>query len=141
RDLDLSEVIAESLKPFKKRLARDAEEILKHRCGGNLRLLQSELEKLALHSEGAVIQAHEVKLLVSHSREEEFLELSDAIQKRDLAAGLRYVEEAIGQGSHPLQLLGAMASILRTLILNHDRLVRLCGGTAPRNFDQFHSRV
>ena len=38
-------------------------------------------------------------------------------------------------------VLGAVASILRTLLLNHDRLVRLARGRPPRYFDEFKSRV
>jgi DNA polymerase-3 subunit delta len=40
-----------------------------------------------------------------------------------------------------LQILGAVASILRTLLTNHDRLVRHARGRAPRHFEEFKSRV
>jgi len=141
KDLDLAEIIAASLKPFQKTMSRGAEEALKDRCGGNMRLIQSELEKLALYVEGPVIEAKDVVLLVSHARDEEFLELSDALQKRDWVAALKYVEDALEQGAPPLLLLGAVGSIVRTLLLNHDRLSRLSGGVVPRSFDQFSSRV
>ena len=141
KDLDVSSVVSDSLRPFKKRMGRGAEEILKDRCGPNMRLLQSELEKLALYVEGPVIEAKDVELLVSRSRDEEFMELSDALQKRDLVAALKYVEDSLGQGTHPLQILGAVASIIRNLILGRDRLHRLTGGAPPRNYDDFNSRV
>ena len=38
-------------------------------------------------------------------REEEYLELSEALQKRDFAAALKYLEDAIAQGAAPLMLL------------------------------------
>jgi DNA polymerase-3 subunit delta len=82
KELDLSEIAAGVLGPSKKKLSRAAEARLKERCGGNMRLLQSELEKLALYVEGSVIEEGDVELLVAHAREEEFLELSDALQKR-----------------------------------------------------------
>ena len=137
KDLDLTEFVAETLRPFKKRLSRTAEDALKDRCGGNMRLIQSELEKLALFAESATIEAADVHLLVKRARDDEFFELSEALQRRDFGAALKYVENAIAQGSHPLQLLGALASAIRTMLLHHDRLVRLAGGTAPRSYDAF----
>ncbi len=141
KELDVSEVAAEVLAPFKKRLSRQAENLLKDRVGGNMRLLQSELEKLALYADGAVIEPGDVELLVARAREEEFLELSDALQKRDLRAALRYADDALDQGTHPLPLLGAIASIARTLLENRERLTELAHGEAPRSFDEFKSRV
>jgi len=141
KELDLSEIAAEVLGPSKKKLSRAAEATLKERVGGNMRLLQSELEKLALYAEGSVIEEGDVELLVAHAREEEFLELSDALQKKDLQAALKYVEDAVGGGTHPLQLVGAVASITRSLLENHERLQILSGGAAPRSYDQFKERV
>jgi DNA polymerase-3 subunit delta len=141
KELDLSELAAEVLRPFKKRLGRGAEDRLKDRCGGNMRLVQSELEKLALYVEGTLIEAEDVEALVGRSREEEFLELSDALQKRDLKAALRYAEDAAGQGTHGLQLLGAIASVVRGLLENQERLERLGRGSAPRSFDDFKARI
>lgn len=141
KDFDLGELAEEFLRPFKKKLGRGAEEKLKDRIGSNVRLLQSELEKLAVHASGAVIEAADVELLVGRAREEEFLELSDALQKRDLTAALRYVEDAQQQGVHGLQLLGAVASIVRNLLENQSRLQRFAKGVPPRSFDDFKHRV
>lgn len=141
KDLDLSEVIAEVLGPMKKRLARDAEALLKDRVGGNMRALQMELEKLALYVEGPTIQAADVDLLVARAREEEFMELSDALQKKDLRAALKYVDDAMEQGTYALPLLGAVTSITRSLLENRERLGELGGGQPPRSFDDFKARV
>lgn len=141
KDLDLSDLSAEVLRPLKKRLSKEAEKALKDRCGGNMRLVQSELEKLALYVEGTVIEVEDVELLVSRAREEEFMELSDALQKRDLESALRYAHEAMGQGNHPLQLLGTTAAIVRTLLENHERMRKIAGGNPPRSFDDFKHRV
>jgi DNA polymerase III subunit delta len=139
KDLDLSELAAEVLGPQGKRLGPGAEEALKDRCGGNMRLLQSELEKLSLFAEGKLVSVEDVRLLVGRAREEEFLELSDALQKRDLRAALRYVQDALGQGSHALQLLGAVASIVRTLLENRERLAEL-GGSVRMSFNDFKAQ-
>jgi DNA polymerase-3 subunit delta len=141
KDLDVKDLAAEVLRPHKKKLSAAAEELLKDRVGGNMRLLQSELEKLALYVEAATITDKDVSALVANAREEEFLELSDALQKRDLAAALEYAADAVGQGNHPLILLGAIASIVRTLLTNHERMRALSGGKPPRSFDDFKARL
>jgi DNA polymerase-3 subunit delta len=141
RDLDLSSVARDFLKPFEKRLGPGAEEMLRERVGGNMRLLQSELEKLALHASGALIERADVEQLVAHTRDEEFLELADALQKRDLPAALRYVDEALAGGASPLLLLGAIASVVRGLVEAAERVAHLGGGKPPRSFDDFKSRL
>ncbi|MBN1206031.1 MAG: DNA polymerase III subunit delta [Myxococcaceae bacterium] len=141
KDLDLSEIAQEFLAPFKKKLGRGALEQLKERIGGNIRLLQSELEKLAVYAEGSTIEVADVAQLVHHSREEEYFELSEALQKRDLKGALGYAEDAMGQGTHALQLLGAVASIVRGLLENHERLGQYARGSPPRSFDEFKARI
>jgi DNA polymerase-3 subunit delta len=142
KDLDLSEIAQEFLAPFKKKLGRGALEQLKERVGGNIRLLQSELEKLAVYAgDSATIELADVALLVHHAREEEYFELSEALQKRDLKGALGYAEDAMGQGTHALQLLGAVASIVRGLLENHERMGQYGKGAAPRSFDDFKARI
>jgi DNA polymerase-3 subunit delta len=141
KDLDLTEFVAETLAPYKKKLGPGALELLKQRVGGNFRLLQSELGKLALHSDAAVISSKEVDLLVGHAREDEYFELSEAIQKRSFEAASRYVEDAVAQGSHPIMLLGSIASIVRTMAMSFERMTALSGGKPPRNYNDFQARV
>ncbi len=142
KDLDVADVVRELLAPHGKRLGPGAEEVLKDRVGGNMRQLQSELEKLAIYAEGNVITADDVRLLVGKIREDEFMELSDALQKRDLGAALRYVQDELqGQGTHPLQLLGTIASITRTLLENHERMRLLVRGPFRMSFNDFKSRL
>jgi DNA polymerase-3 subunit delta len=141
RDLDLSAVARDFLKPFQKRLGPGAEEVLRERVGGNMRLLQSELEKLALHAPGALIERSDVELLVAHTRDEEFLELADALQKRDLVSALAYVDEALAGGAPPLLLLGAIASVVRGLLEALERMAHLGAGKLPRSFDDFKARL
>ncbi|WP_342381226.1 DNA polymerase III subunit delta [Myxococcus stipitatus] len=141
KDLDLTDIAKEFLAPFKKKLGPGALEELKERVGGNIRLLQSELEKLATYSEGPAIERSDVVMLVHHAREEEFFELSEALQKRDFRGALSYAEDAMGQGTHALQLLGAVASIVRTLLESHEWLMRYAGGTPPRTAKDVEARV
>ncbi|NVJ22574.1 DNA polymerase III subunit delta [Myxococcus sp. AM011] len=141
KDLDLSAISTEFLAPFKKKLGPGALEELKERVGGNIRLLQSELEKLATYSEGPAIARSDVVSLVHHAREEEFFELSEALQKRDFRGALTYAEDAMGQGTHALQLLGAVASIVRGLLEAHEWMFRYAGGTPPRSAKDVEARV
>jgi DNA polymerase-3 subunit delta len=141
KDLDLNAVAADFLAPFGKKLGRGVEAVLKDRIGGNLRLLQSELEKLAAYADKDTIEKADVELLVGRARDEEFMELSDALQKRDLAMTLRYVDDALGSGGHPLMLLGAVASIVRGLLESHERMRQLAPKGAPRSFDEFKSKI
>jgi DNA polymerase-3 subunit delta len=141
RDLDLTEAARTFLAGTGKRLGPGAEEVLRDRLGGQMRLLQSELEKLVVYVDGPVIRHQDVEKLVSRARDEEFLELSDALQKRDLPAALHYVEEALARGAAPLMLLGAIASVVRSLLESHERMVHLGRGQPPRSFDEFKARV
>lgn len=141
KDLDLTTFSAEILAPFKKKIGGKALESLKDRCGANMRRVQSELGKLALYVEGDTITEKDVALLVSHIREDEFFEMSEAIQKRDLDAAMKYVVEAKSQGKHELLILGTITSLIRTLLMNHERLQALSGGKPPRNFNDFKERV
>ncbi|GHG73118.1 DNA polymerase III subunit delta [Comamonas sp. JC664] len=141
KDLDLTDIAKEFLAPFKKKLGPGALEELKERIGGNIRLLQSELEKLATYSEGPAIERADVAALVHHAREEEFFELSEALQKRAFGGALAYADDAMGQGTHALQLLGAVASIVRSLLESHEWLWRYAGGTPPRTAKDVEARV
>ena len=138
----LSQFAMETLAPHKKKLGPGALELLVDRVGGNFRLLQSELTKLALYSDAATISKGEVDLLVGHAREDEYFELSDAIQKRNFDAARKYVADVVeGQGAHPLQLLSSVASIVRAMLTNFERINRLSGGKLPRNYNDFQARV
>lgn len=141
RNLDIKESVADALAPFKKRMGREAEELLKSLCGGNMRLLASELEKLALYvGERPSIEADDVRLLVVRARGEEYLELADAIQKRDVRAAVAYAGEAMGQGTHALQILGAVAGIFRRLLEDKERYSRM--KLPPRmNYREFQEDV
>jgi len=141
KDLNVAEFVAETLKPYGKKLMGPALEKLKDRVGGNMRLLQSELVKLALYTEAPEIKLRDVELLVGHAREEEFLEMSDALQKRNFEGARKYVGEALAQGSAALQLLGAITSVVRTLLTNFERMVQLSGGKPPKNYNDFQARV
>ena len=137
----LSQFSTETLAPYKKKLGPGALELLVDRVGGNFRLLQSELTKLAIYSDSPTITKSEVDLLIGHAREDEYFELSDAIQKRNFDAAFKYIQDAFSQDVHPLQLLGSVAGIVRTLLISFERMNRLSGGKPPKNYNDFQARV
>jgi DNA polymerase III subunit delta len=141
RELDLAPAARSFLAGTGKRLGPGAEEELRERLGGQMRLLQSELEKLVAYVEGPLIRREDVAQLVARTRDEEYLELSDALQKQDLPAALHYVGEALARGAAPLMLLGAIASVVRSLLESHERMVHLGRAQPPRSFDEFKSRL
>lgn len=141
KELDLTQFARETLAPHQRKLGPGALELLKERVGANFRLLQSELTKLALHSDGATITAKDVDLLVGHAREDEYFELSEALQKRNFEAASRFVADAIAQGNNELMLLGSIAGIVRTLLMSHERMVALSGGKPPKSYPDFQARI
>lgn len=141
KEIDLSDLLRDVLGPVKKRLGPGAEEALKDRCGGNMRLLRSELEKLSSYVEGSIIEVKHVRELVGRTREEEFFELSDALHKRDLRSALEYAEAARGQGHHALQLLGAVSSIVRGLLEGSERSRHLVKGPFRMQYGEFKNDV
>lgn len=142
KDLDVDDLVARCLEPLGKTLAADAKALLKMRLGGQMRLWAQELEKLALYSEKKRIGVEDVELLVVNAREEEFLELSEALQQRNHERALSHVTEALSQGASPIMLVASIASVVRNLLLNRERLSFLGEASSfPRNYGEFQRRV
>lgn len=140
RKLDIRAVVDDVLRPLGKRLEPAAEALLKDLCGGNMRLLQGELEKLALHAgDQPIITVADVQRLVRRAREEEFRELADAIGSRNLRAAVRYVENALEMDEAPLRLHGAIAAVVRRLLTDHERWTAH-GFTARTTQREFEAR-
>ena len=96
--LGLAEIIAASLKPFQKTMSRGAEEALKDRCGGNMRLIQSELEKLALYAEGPVIEAKDVALLLAPRLNNTYLAIQGPPGSGKTTIGAELILDLVKQG-------------------------------------------
>lgn len=141
KDLDLNQFAVETLAPYKKKMGPGALDLLKERVGGNFRLLGSELTKLALYTEADTVTKKDVDLLVGHAREDDYFELSDAVQKRNYDGAMKYVADALGQGAHSLMLLGSVAAIVRSMLMSFERMRRLSDGKPPRNYNDFQARV
>jgi len=146
--LDISEVVAEALRPHGKKLARDAELELKQRLGDDLRLIAAELEKLAVHAgERAQISRADVEAVVAPVREEEFFALGEAVSEGDLGRALQLFHDELRRKANAtavaLPFLGGVAGALRRSLADHARYSTLpaARGTRELRYDEFQRGV
>jgi DNA polymerase III delta subunit len=142
--LDISPVVGDVLGPLKKRLARDAETELKNRLGDDLRLIASELEKLALHAgERAQITREDVEAIVAPVREEEFFALGEAVGEGDASKALQLFADELRRKANAsavaLPFLGGVASALRRALADSARYAG--SGGRELGYNEFQSRL
>jgi DNA polymerase III delta subunit len=142
--LDISPVVGYVLGPLKKRLARDAETELKNRLGDDLRLIASELEKLALHAgERAQITREDVEAIVAPVREEEFFALGEAVGEGDASKALQLFADELRRKANAsavaLPFLGGVASALRRALADSARYAG--SGARELGYNEFQSRL
>ena len=142
--LDISTIVAEELGPFKKRLAKDAELELKNRLGDDLRLLASELRKLALYvGDAPQIQRADVEAIVAPVREEEFFALAEAVGEGDAGKALQLFADELRRkanaSSVALPFLGGVASAVRKALGDSARYAGL--GPRELGYNEYQSKV
>jgi DNA polymerase-3 subunit delta len=93
-----------------------AVQLLAGLIGGDLRLLDQEIEKLLLYAEQRPVTAEDVLLLVSRAREESIFELVDCVGRRQTGQALRLLHRLLEEQQHPLYLLTMLARQVRILI-------------------------
>ncbi len=135
--LDISEVVEQELRPLKKKLARDAELLLKQRLGDDLRLLATELQKLATYAgDKNIIERQDVELLVVSVREEEFFALGEAVGEGDLPRALFLFGEELRRKtsaqSVALPFLGGIAGAVRRALADSARYAAIASTKGPR---------
>src|SRR5438270_3928802 len=142
--LDISALVDEELKPQGKKLAREAETELKNRLGDDLRLIASELQKLALHAgERTQITRDDVIALVAPVREEEFFALAEAVGEGDLGKALQLFNDELRRKANAsavaLPFLGGVASAVRRALADSARYANL----PPRElgYNEFQAKV
>jgi DNA polymerase III subunit delta len=146
--LDISELVAATLRPHGKKLARDAELELKQRLGDDLRLIASELTKLALHAgERPLISRADVEAVVAPVREEEFFALGEAIGEGDLGRALQLFHDELRRKANAtavaLPFLGGVAGAVRRALADHARYSALPAARGARElrYDEFQRAV
>ncbi len=79
--------------------------------------LAQELSKLATYAgEGGRIDAATVRLLTPASVQEDVFRMVNAMAERDLKTALAMLEQMLGSGHHPFELLGTIAWQFRNLL-------------------------
>ena len=84
--------------------------------GRNLRLLDLEIEKLLLYSDGRAVSLADVQLLVSRAREANIFHLVDSVGQRRSDRALRLLHALLEDDQDPLYVLAMLARQIRLLI-------------------------
>jgi DNA polymerase-3 subunit delta len=101
----------------KKTMEPQARELIVSRAGDELRGLQQELDKLLLFvGERPAIRAADVEAIMADHGEGWIFDLTRAIGDHDAVTSLAQLSRLLGQGEHPLKILGTIAAEIRRLL-------------------------
>ncbi len=84
--------------------------------GSDLRLLDSEIEKLSLYAGKRPIQKEDVNLLTPYAQEASIFEMVDALGQRQTVKAFRLLTKLRNEGAHPLYLLTMIVRQYRIMI-------------------------
>ena len=99
------------------RLDAQAARLLASEIGENLRLLASEIDKLATYvGKGGDINSEVVRLLTPASRQMRIFDLTDALAQRDRKRALALLHELLAAGESPLGIVALTATQTRALL-------------------------
>jgi len=109
--------------------------------GAELRLLDSEIEKLITYRANEIIRAQDVEMMVASVHESDIFAMVDAVgaRKRDLA--LKLLHEQLAQKAEPPQLFGMIVRQFRLLLQMKDYAVRGLTVDAAREQLKMHPFV
>jgi DNA polymerase III delta subunit len=117
---------------------------LKQRLGDDLRLIATELEKLASHAgERAQISRADVEAVVAPVREEEFFALGEAVAEGHLGRALQLFHDELRRKASAsavaLPFLGGVAGAVRRSLADHARYSALPAARGGRElrYDDF----
>ncbi|MBF0507788.1 MAG: hypothetical protein HQK57_02550 [Deltaproteobacteria bacterium] len=110
--------------------------------GFNLRALSTELEKVVGYvGQRSKITLEDVEKTAVKSKENALYELQEAIVLKDVSKGLKLIEAMLDQGLHTLQVLAALTTQVRRLILARDVLDNRGIFTHGMNYPTFQKDV
>lgn len=84
--------------------------------GPDLRLIDSELEKLSLHAGKGAISHADVRLLVPYAQQANIFDMVDALGHRQTQQAFRLLSQLHNEGAHPLYLLTMIVRQYRILL-------------------------
>lgn len=97
-----------------------AVKLMAEMIGGNMWILSSEIEKLALYSEGKQIEETDVTLLVSYVRESNVFAMVDALLENRYSEVMEITANLIRTGSTGPQLVQPVARQVRLILIMKD---------------------
>ena len=113
----LLEFVIQHVAQAKKTMEPQAREMIVGRAGDELRGLQQELDKLLLFvGERPAIRAADVEAIMADRGEGWIFDLTRALGDRDAGTALAQLSRLLGQGEHPLKILGTIAAEIRRLL-------------------------
>lgn len=120
---DLPDWVLRRVKQKGGAIERDAAFDLATSIGHNLRLLDSELDKLLTYrSGGGSIRREDVRLLVPYTQEASIFDMVDAIGQQDGPKAVRLLRELDRDGAAPLYLLSMITRQFRILVQVSDQM-------------------
>ena len=97
-------------------LRPDALDALANALGSDTERIENEVRKLAAWSNGAPVNAGDVRSLVSGAIESDVFELTKAVVRRDVRAAAPLLDRLLGEGSAPQQILALLLWQFRVLL-------------------------
>ena len=94
-----------------------AVDTLAETIGSDLRVIDSELQKLSLYRSGQTIRHEDVQELVSYAKEVNIFAAVDAVLEGRPGLGIRLVHQLLESGGPPSYLIGMIARQVRLLLL------------------------
>ena len=120
---DLPDWVLRRVKQKGGAIERDAAFDLATSIGRNLRLLDSELDKLLTYRSGAgIIRREDVRLLVPYTQDANIFDMVDAIGQQDGPRAVRLLRELDRDGAAPLYLLSMITRQFRILVQVSDQM-------------------
>ena len=102
---------------YGKKLGDPAARLLVEKTGPDLRLIDSELSKLALYvGETRAISPADVEVAVSGMAETEIYRLTEAVMLKERVKALALLAQTLRQVDHPLQALAALTNRFRQIL-------------------------
>ena len=103
---------------------RPAAALLAESIGGDLRILNTELEKLSLYRKGETIRKQDVSDLVAYVREQSIFRVVDAAIEGNTGQSLKMAGLLINAGSSPSMVIRMIERQVRLLLLTRDMKAR-----------------
>ncbi len=88
--------------------------------GGDLRLLDQEVQKLALYASGSAVAVQDVNAMVTEAREESIFAAVDAVLERRAGVAMKLMYSLLGAGSTASDILNMIARQVRLTLLAAD---------------------